>query len=97
MLFRSSSAGAAPNQIVERQPLVPLSAPSQRPGEPVTAGAAMGAGPGMEALGLSAGDQQQNDLARAQLQAYRPVLMYIASRQDTSADTRNFIQQLIGY
>jgi hypothetical protein len=34
------------------QPLTPLSAQSARPGEPVTAGAEMGAGPGMEALGL---------------------------------------------
>lgn len=34
------------------QPVIPLTAPSQRPNEPVTSGAASGAGPGVEALGL---------------------------------------------
>ena len=35
------------------QPMVPLSAPSQRPDEPVTFGANAGPGPGIEALGLT--------------------------------------------
>jgi len=34
------------------QPLTPLNAPSQRPGEPVTFGADAGPGPGMEVIGF---------------------------------------------
>ena len=36
--------------------LPPLNAPTQRPGEPVMAGAPMGAGPGPEALGMRPND-----------------------------------------
>ena len=39
-------------QAVASEPLTPLYAPSQRPEEPVTAGIAMGPGPGPEVLGL---------------------------------------------
>lgn len=46
--------------------LTPLDAPSQRPDEPVTAGLAMGAGPGPEVLGLLAGQQ---DSVAAELRA----------------------------
>jgi hypothetical protein len=45
-----SDMGMAPSQI-ER--VTPLFADSQRPDEPITAGIAMGAGPGPEVLGLS--------------------------------------------
>jgi hypothetical protein len=45
----SSMTGPLPGQVV------PLDAPSQRPDEPVTAGMAMGAGPGPEVLGPLAG------------------------------------------
>lgn len=42
-----SEQGMAPSQ----QPVTPLFAPSQRPDEPITAGIAMGPGPGPEVLG----------------------------------------------
>ena len=35
-----------------QMPVTPLSAPTQRPNEPVTAGSPLGAGPGPEALGI---------------------------------------------
>jgi hypothetical protein len=41
--------GMAPSQL-ER--VTPLFAPTERPDEPITAGIAMGAGPGPEALGM---------------------------------------------
>lgn len=37
---------------------VPIGAPTARPGEPVTAGAALGAGPGPEALGVPSSSPQ---------------------------------------
>jgi len=47
-----SEMGMAPSQIT------PLYAPSQRPDEPITAGIAMGEGPGPEVLGMNAIRQQ---------------------------------------
>lgn len=92
----AASAKAQAVAATQGQGIVPLSAPSQRPNEPVTAGAALGAGPGIEALGLDASNQQQQEIAQARLDAYRPVLMYLASRPDTSPETRAFINQLVG-
>lgn len=40
-------------------PVTPLFAPSQRPDEPITAGIAMGAGPGPEVLGMQAPVQEK--------------------------------------
>lgn len=45
-----SDMGMAPSQL-ER--VTPLFAPSERPGEPITSGIAMGEGPGPEALGIA--------------------------------------------
>lgn len=50
-------------------PAVPIHAPTERPNEPVTAGAALGAGPGLEALnpaavGMPAGGAVSQALAR---------------------------------
>lgn len=51
--YGKQAAQAAAQQVVplpEAPPLTPLGAPSARPNEPVTAGAPLGAGPGVEAL-----------------------------------------------
>lgn len=47
-----SEMGMAPSQM---EPVTPLYAPSSRPDEPITAGIAMGAGPGEEVLGMNSG------------------------------------------
>ena len=92
-----SAAGAASEvRQAAAQELTPLSAPSMRPNEPITAGVPLGAGPGPEALGLEAMQQTEEDAARARLAAYRPALVYMASRPETSPQTRMFIRQLIG-
>jgi len=47
--------GATPTEVrqaASQAPVTPLFAPSQRPNEPITAGIAMGAGPGPEVLGM---------------------------------------------
>lgn len=50
--------------------LVPLDAPTQRPHEPVTAGAPIGAGPGPEVLGMLANPENDDlDLLRAMWRA----------------------------
>ena len=47
--------GATPTEVrqaASQAPITPLFAPTQRPDEPITAGIAMGAGPGPEVLGM---------------------------------------------
>ena len=71
-------------------PGVGLGDPSQQPGVPVTSGAAAGAGPGLDALGLLAG-------AKADAQhfaRYMPALLDIADRDDTPPSVRRAIRNL---
>lgn len=74
--------------------VVPLNAPTQNPNQPVTHGADAGTGPGMDSLGLNTASNVQDQAFAQQLASYMPVLMYIASRSDTSPETRNVIRQL---
>jgi hypothetical protein len=69
-----------------------LGAPTENPGEPVTAGAELGAGPGPEALGLS--QQPDEDLQR--LIKYLPVLEHMANQPGASKAARNFVRSLKG-
>jgi hypothetical protein len=78
------------------QPVVGLNEPSARPNEPVTAGAPLGAGPGMEALGPSP-DQTFNKQLQAdnqRLVQYLPSLEQMANDPSASNTFRNFIQYL---
>lgn len=68
--------------------IVPMNAPTQRPGEPVTAGAA--SGPGAMSLGLP--NQQQQDMTA--LQPYLPVLTFMAGQQGSSWGLRNLVRQI---
>lgn len=74
------------------QGLVGLDAPTQQPDTPVTAGAAMGEGPGPEALGLPNAPDQ--DLRR--LVAYLPVFEHMANQPGSSKAARNLVRQLKG-
>lgn len=75
-------------------PIVPLNAPSQRPDEPVTAGADAGPGPGMASMGLGQRDIAADQEFSASMASYMPALMRIAARPNTSPETRNVIRQL---
>lgn len=70
--------------------LTGFGAPTEQPGTPVTAGAALGAGPGTEALGLP--DQPSDDMNR--LLAYLPVLEFMANQPGASAASRNLVREL---
>ena len=74
------------------QPVTSLYAPTERPGEPVTAGIDQGAGPGSDALMVNQPADYTN--FNANIQSYTPVLSYIASLQNTSPETRRAIRQL---
>jgi hypothetical protein len=72
--------------------LVGFDAPTQMPDEPVTAGAAMGDGPGLEALGLP--NQPDEDMRR--LVMYLPVFEHMANQPGSSKAARNLVRQLKG-
>jgi hypothetical protein len=72
--------------------LVGFDQPSQQPDTPVTAGAALGDGPGLEALGLP--NQPDEDLRR--LIMYLPVFEHMANQPGSSKAARNLVRQLKG-
>lgn len=71
--------------------LTPLNAPSQRPDEPVTSGAAVGPGVGPEALGLPTPDKIRSEDAE-KLRAYLPVLIERAADPDSTPSFRNWVR-----
>jgi hypothetical protein len=72
--------------------VVGLDAGTQMPDTPVTAGAATGDGPGLEALGLPNAPDQ--DLRR--LVAYLPVFEHMANQPGSSKAARNLVRSLKG-
>lgn len=73
--------------------LVPLSAPTQRPDEPLTEGNPLGPGAGAEIL---ATPKPADARDRAMLQKYLPQLRQIASQGDAPAGFKAFVQYLNG-
>lgn len=69
---------------------VPLTAPSQRPDEPVTAGAAAGAGIGPEAAGIQ--DDEQGTLE--QLKPLLRSMETIANLPSSNPQFRSFVRKL---
>ncbi|MFJ2176411.1 hypothetical protein ACIOHE_26410 [Streptomyces sp. NPDC087851] len=82
----------APTPVDPTEGLIGLGEPSQMPDQEITAGAAMGAGPGLEALGLP---NQPAEDAR-QLVMYLPVLEHMANQPGASKAARNLVRQLKG-
>lgn len=73
--------------------VVPLSAPTNRPSEPVTAGIDAGPGPGSEVLGLKTPvDTQLQDLSV--LAKYMPMFETFADSPESSGTTKAFIKYL---
>lgn len=72
------------------QQVVPMGAPSMEPGTPVTNGASMGDGAGLEALGIT--PQSEQDMK--QWLAYLPVLEHMANQEGASWTMRNVVRQL---
>jgi hypothetical protein len=66
--------------------------PTERPGEPVTAGSPSGPGVGPEALSFN----QRADADLESLRPYLPTLELLASQPDTSVAARNFIRRIRG-
>jgi hypothetical protein len=72
--------------------MTPFGAPTEQPDTPVTDGAALGAGAGPEALGLT--PQSDDDMKR--LIQYLPVFEHMANQPGSSKAARNFVRSLKG-
>ena len=83
-----ATQGGAQQEQDLNQPVIPLTEPTQRPNEPVTSGAALGAGPGPEALRLPAVAQ-----GGATAQA---LVQNLATRPDASPQLKQIAAQLGG-
>lgn len=73
------------------RPVADLDAPSERPGEPVTAGLPVGPGPGPEALGMGGVEPERDRLA-----SYLPTLELLASQPGSSAALRQMVRMIRG-
>ena len=90
--FQAIQAGAPMAEQDPRAGLVPLSAPTERPDEPVTAGNPYGAGVGPEAAGLdqrSLKEQDSDHLARM-----LPMLEFMANMPDASPSSRLLVRKI---
>lgn len=88
--FNSSSTPSAGGATPPPQMPTPLGAPSTMPGQPVTAGADAGAGPGMGALGLPDNSDEAKDLARR----FGPLLPYLIRKADDPTSSQDFRDQV---
>ena len=94
-LAKVAKTVARPMDVAPSQPPVtPLTAPTMNPDEPITAGINMGAGPGAEALMLPSNADNNAEFNKS-ISSYYPVLSYIASRPNTSPDTRRALSILM--
>ena len=92
----TSSAGSSPvDPMSSMPPATTITAPTELPDQSVMDGAPIGAGnnsvPGLPQPAPGPDNTQFN----ATLQAYYPVLSYIASRPETSTETRNVLSALM--
>lgn len=82
----------APQPVDITAGLIPFGAPTQEPDTPVTAGAQIGAGPGLEALGLP----NQPDEDMRELIKNLPVFEHMANQPGSSRAARNAVRRLKG-
>jgi len=78
------------------QPVIGLNEPSVRPDEPITSGAPLGPGPGMEALGPTVSQKFETQLIEdnRKLLEFLPSLESMANDPSSSTTFRGFIQYL---
>ena len=90
--IKSGAPLARTQNVQARQigPAVPLTAPTERPTEPITAGMDMGAGPGSEVLPNFR--QQEADIVKK----YMPSLELMAQDPDSPQSFRIFVRYLQG-
>jgi hypothetical protein len=94
-LAKVAKTVARPMDVAPSQPpITTLTEPTMNPDEPVTAGINMGAGPGSEALMLPSNADNNAEFNKS-IASYYPVLSFVASRPNTSAETRRALAILM--
>lgn len=90
-----TAAAARPMNVAPQLPAVtPITAETERPEEPITAGVDFGPGPGSESLALPNRSDSEAEFNKS-IASYYPVLSYIASRPNTSPETRRTLAILM--
>lgn len=84
------STSGVPQMPVE---VTPFGAPTQMPGMPVTSGAALGPGAGMEALGLVPDDQLYAE-DRKKMISHLPALEYLANGPNALPSLRALVRRI---
>jgi len=84
---QAASNGQSQGQ-AQQMPVTPLTAPTQRPNEPVTAGSPLGAGPGPEALGIHPSQVMQGG------QSAKSLVQTLASHPDASPELQQLASAL---
>lgn len=93
-LAKVAKTVARPMDVAPSQPpIVPLTADGD-PNIPITSGINMGAGPGSEALMLPSNADNNAEFNKS-IASYYPVLSFVASRPNTSAETRRALAILM--
>ena len=94
-LAKVAKTVARPMNVAPSQPpITTLTEPTMNPNESIMAGINMGAGPGSEALMLPSNADNDAEFNKS-IASYYPVLSYIASRPNTSAETRRVLAILM--
>lgn len=88
---QQAGAAMAPQQAQAAALPTPLSAGTESPETPVTAGAEYGPGPGPGALGIITGDGQDAEMIRK----YWPVIIKVADNPDATPSARAWARQVI--
>ena len=88
----SPVASATPSMASNLPQVTPITAPTERPNEPVTTGIAMGPGAGPEALTLPGAGDSNGDKQR--LLSYLPALEVAAQSPNSSQAFRNYVRVL---
>ena len=86
-ITQAASNGQSQGQ-AQQMPVTPLTAPTQRPNEPVTAGSPLGAGPGPEALGIHPSQVMQGG------QSAKSLVQTLASHPDASPELQQLASAL---
>ena len=86
-IAQAASNGQSQGQ-AQQMPVTPLTAPTQRPNEPVTAGSPLGAGPGPEALGIHPSQVIQGG------QSAKSLVQTLASHPDASPELQQLASAL---
>ena len=85
-------AGSPTNMRPQMPQVTPLSAPTQRPDEPVTAGSPSGPGGGPASIGMGMNMAEQSKIDASQIAEYLPSLELMANRPNTPTSFVRFVK-----